>query len=157
MKLIIPALFLTVIISACSKSSNYVNNPDAPDHLHNRAVGASANDILSANKYTSVKIEVQYMAGVEPDAGALVHLQNMMSAIVNKPGGVSISTREIPGTANLTLSVDDIISIERNNRTAFTNGSELALYMLYTNGAYIEPNVLGIAYKNTSVALFGKK
>src|SRR4030095_6546174 len=33
----------------------------------------------------------------------------------------------------------------------------IALYILYTNGNYTDNNVLGIAYKNTSVVLFGKK
>lgn len=156
-------LFSTVILfafllSGCSKSgTSYVNNPDAPDYLHNRPVGASANELLSAGKYTSLKIEVQYMTGFQPDAGALNHLQSLLVSLLNKPTGISIVTKEIPASSNLTLSVNDIITIEKNNRTAFTNGTELAIYILYTNGNYTDNNVLGVAYKNTSTALFGKK
>lgn len=158
MKLFSVVTVFAFLLSGCSKSnSSYINNPDAPDHLHNRAVGASANELLSAGKYTSLKIEVQYMSGFQPDAGALSHMQSLLGTLLNKPGGISIITKEIPASANTTLSVNDIITIERNNRTAFTNGTELAIYILYTNGNYTDNNVLGVAYKNTSAALFGKK
>lgn len=97
------------------------------------------------------------MAGYQPDGGALNHLQSMLGGILNKPSGITIVTKEIPASSNPTLTVDDVIAIEKNNRTAFTSGSELAVYILYTNGVYTDANVLGIAYKNTSAALFGKK
>jgi hypothetical protein len=152
-------LILTIVLFAgCDKSdSDYVNNPNAPDHLHNRPVGASANELLASSKYTSLKIEVQYMTGYTPDASALTHLQNMLAALLRKPSGISIVTKEIAASAGTELSVNDIINIEKNNRTAFTTGDQIAVYVLYTNGNYTDPNTLGIAYKNTSVALFGKK
>ena len=147
-----------ILFTGCSKSdTSYVNNPDAPDYLHNRAVGASANELLAASKYTLLKIEVQYMTGYQPDAAALSHLQSTLSSLINKPAGITIVTKEIPAATNMTLSVNDIIEIEKKNRTAFTSGSELAIYILYTNGNYTDNNVLGIAYKNTSTVLFGKK
>jgi hypothetical protein len=150
-------IFIALALASCSKTStSYVNNPNAPDYLHNRPVGASANEILSSSKYSSLKVEVQYMTGYIPDAPALNHLQSFLSALVNKPGGVVITTKEI-AAANTTLSLNNIIDIERANRSVFTNGSEIALYILYTNGNYTDNNVLGIAYKNTSVVLFGKK
>lgn len=158
MKLLLPVFVLTIFLAGCSKSStSYVNNPNVPDYLHNRPVGASANELLASSKYSSLKIEVQYMTGYQPDAAALNHLQSMLQALVNKPAGISIITKEIPASSNLTLTVNDVYNIEKNNRTAFTNGSEIAVYVLYTNGNYSDNNVLGIAYKNTSAVLFGKK
>ncbi len=158
MKTFLQFLCIAVLFTACSKSAtSYVNNPNAPDVLHNRPVGASANELLASSKYTSLKIEVQYMTGFQPDAAALSHLQSTLAGLINKPAGITIVTKEIPASANLALSVNDIITIEKNNRTAFTTGTELAVYVLYTNGNYTDANVLGIAYKNTSVVLFGKK
>ncbi len=157
MKTLFSFVFLSLIFAGCSKSDSYVNNPDIPSYLHNRPVGASANELLASNKYSSLKIEVQYMTGFQPDAAALAHLQNTLIALLNKPSGVTIVTKEIAASSNLTLSVSDVETIEKNNRTAFTNGSELAVYILYTNGNYTDNNVLGIAYKNTSAVLFGKK
>ncbi|MFI5131292.1 MAG: hypothetical protein ACHQFX_14920 [Chitinophagales bacterium] len=149
-------LILSILVGCSKKDSSYVNNPSASD-LHNKPVGASAGDLLASSKYTAVKVEVQYMTGFQPDAGALNHMQSVLSGLVNKPLGISIVTREIPASSNTVLSVNDVIEIEKNNRTAFTSGSELALYVLYTNGNYTENNVLGVAYRNTSVVLFGKK
>ncbi len=158
MKTIQQLLFVTLLLAGCSKSdTSYVNNPDAPDFLHNRPVGASANELLAASKYTSLKIEVQYMTGYQPDAAALNHLQTTLSGIVNKPSGITIVTKEIPAAGNSTLSLNEIVTIEKNNRTAFSSGSELAIYILFTNGNYTDNNVLGVAYKNTSTVLFGKK
>jgi hypothetical protein len=147
---------LSLFIGCSKKDSSYVNNPGASD-LHNKPVGTSANDILASTKYTSVKIEVQYMSGFPPDPGALNHLQSVLGTIVNKPSGVSIVTKEIAAAGNIVLNVNDLIQIEKNNRTAFTSGSQLAIYFLYTNGTYTDDNVLGVAYRNTSFALFGKK
>ena len=76
---------------------------------------------------------------------------------MNKPGGVTIVTKEIPASSNATLSTSDVMKIEQDNRTVFTSGNTIALYILYTNGNFTDGNVLGEAYRNTSVVLFGKK
>lgn len=96
------------------------------------------------------------MPGYPPDGAALNHLQSRLSSFINKPSGITIVTKEIPASSKTVLSLNDVIDIEKNNRTAFTSGSELAVCILYTNGNYSDANVLGIAYKNTSVAIFGK-
>jgi predicted Zn-dependent protease len=158
MKKFLSIIFCSLFIIGCSKTDTYyANDPGGASSLHNKPVGASANDLLSANKYTSLKIEVQYMSGFQPDAAALTHLQSTLQMLLNKPSGITIVTKEVPSSGNLTLSVSDVETIEKNNRTAFTNGSEIAVYILYTNGNYTDNNVLGVAYKNTSAVLFGKK
>ena len=157
MRTISALLFSAILFTSCNKDSGYENNPGVSEGLHNRVVGASANELLSASKYSSLKIEVQYMTGYEPDAAALAHLQNTLASLINKPAGITIIKKEIPASASTSLSADEVWAIEKKNRTAFTSGTELAVYLLYTNGNYTDPNVLGIAYKNTSVALFGKK
>jgi hypothetical protein len=54
------AVLLLFSFSACKKEVTFSNNSDAND-LHNKNVGYSANQLLSAGTYKSLKIEVQYM------------------------------------------------------------------------------------------------
>lgn len=146
-----------ILFISCSKSgASYVNNPGVPDYLHNRPVGASANELLASGSYTSLKIEIQYMPGFAPDPGAIAHLQSTLTSLLNKPGGISIVTKEIAASSDKNFSVNEIIETERTNRTAFSSGDQIAVYILYTDGGYAEANVLGIAYKNTSAVLMGK-
>lgn len=148
-------LFSLLFFAGCKKTT--IDNITSPEALHDRAVGASANELLSSGKYKSLKIEVQYMTGFAPDAAALNQLQNFLSTYLNKPAGITIVTKEIAPSANTTLTVNDAIAIEKQNRSAFSMNDQIAVYILYTNGNYTDNNVLGLAYRNTSVVLFGKK
>ena len=156
MKTHVLATILILLFSlACKKETTFSNNPDADD-LHNKAVGASANQLLSSGTYKSLKIEVQYMTGFAPDAAALNHLQNVLNTYLNKPSGISIVTKEIPASSSTTLSIDQVKTIEEQNRTVFSTGDQLGVYFLYTNGNFTDNNVLGAAFRNTSMVIFGK-
>lgn len=155
MKQILLASLLAASCLACEKD-DATPEPLQPNSSNNRSVGASAAELLSSGKYTSLKVEIQYMPGFAPDAGAISHLQDFLSTYLNKPGGISIVTKEISATSSTTLSADDIHTIEKANRTVFTTGAQIGVYVLYTNGSYSETNVLGVAYRNTSAALMGK-
>ena len=96
------------------------------------------------------------MTGYAPDASALGHLQNVLNTYLNKPSGITIVTKEIPASSSATLSIDQVKTIEEQNRTVFTSGDQLGVYFLYTNGNFTDNNVLGAAYRNTSMVIFGK-
>ena len=146
-----------LLVAGCRKTINpYSNNPNDPDYFYNRPAGASANELLSDARFKSVKVEIQYMAGFEPNGSSLAHLQNLLSTLINKPGGINIITKEIPSAASTQLSMSQILDIENNNRTAFTIGDQFAVYILFTNGNFTDNNVLGAAYRNSSMVVFGK-
>lgn len=152
---ILSTILILVCFITCKKETTFSNNPDA-DSLHNKAVGASANDLLSAGTYRSLKIEIQYMTGYAPDGSALNHLQNVLDTYLNKPSGITIVTKEISASSSATLSIDQVRTIEEQNRTVFTAGDQLGVYVLYTNGNFTDNNVLGAAFRNTSLVIFGK-
>lgn len=147
--------FLILAFAGCKKSDTITNLP-AINNENNKAVGASANDLLSAAKYSSVKIEIQYMPGFQPDAAAVNNLTAFVNSLVNKPGGVTVIQTQIASAGKTVLSLNDIATIEKNNRTVYTSGSQLGVYFLYTDGNYSEANVLGLAFRNTSMSLLGK-
>ena len=152
---IIATLLILGCFIDCKKEVTFSNNPDA-DSFHNKTVGASANELLGAGTYKSLKIEVQYMTGYAPDASALNHLQSVLNTYLNKPAGITIVTKEIASSSSPALSIDQVKTIEEQNRTVFTTGDQLGVYMLYTNGNFTDNNVLGAAFRNTSMVIFGK-
>lgn len=155
MKTQLLATILILAFTTCKKETTFSNNSDA-DSLHNKVVGASANDLLGAGTYKSLKIEVQYMTGFAPDASALNHLQNVLNTHLNKTSGITIVTKEIAASSSAALSIDQVKAIEEQNRTVFTAGDQLGVYFLYTNGNFTDNNVLGAAFRNTSMVIFGK-
>ena len=152
---ILIASFLLFAIVGCKKSDKISNLPSI-NNENNKAVGASANDLLSASKYSSVIVEIQYMPGFQPDGASVNNLVNFINSLLNKPGGVSVIQTQIASAGKTVLTLNDIATIEKNNRTVYTSGSQLGVYFLFTDGNYSEGNVLGLAYRNTSMSLLGK-
>jgi hypothetical protein len=142
-------------IATCSKKDSGTGLV-AINSDNDKAVGASAHDLLAAATYTSVKIEIQYMPGYAPDAAAVNNLVAFVSSLTNKPAGISVVQSPIPSTGSGVLSLNDIANVEKNNRTVFTSGTQLGVYFLYTDGGYTQSNVLGLAYRNTSLCILGK-
>jgi hypothetical protein len=150
-----PLLFTILIFAGCSKN-DATTGLGSNNNYNFQGVGASANDFLSASKYNSIKIEIQYMPGYQPDAAAINNLTTFLGTLLNKPGGITVVQTQIAASGNAVLSLNDIATIEKNNRTVYTSGSQLGVYFLYTNGGYTDANALGIAFRNTSMAMFGK-
>ena len=150
---------ITVLLSAlfsCTKSVITEGNGNIRKDFHLQRVGTSARDLLSDERFTSLKIEVQYMQGFEPDEKALEALKTFLFERIHKPGGISITTKEITPSKDSLLSLKEIVAIEKAERKEWAKGKELTVYVLYTNGYYIEEHMLGYAYLNTSVVLFGR-
>jgi hypothetical protein len=96
------------------------------------------------------------MPGFQPDAAAVNNLTSLLATLINKPGGVTVVQTQIAASGKTVLSLNDIATIEKNNRTVYTSGSQLGVYFLYTDGNYSESNVLGLAFRNTSMSILGK-
>lgn len=145
--------FFVLIAAGCSKS-------DIDSILYGenkKAIGASANDLLSASRYSSVKIEIQYMPGYQPDAASVNNLTAFINTLCNKPGGIPVIQTAIASGGKTTYSDADVVALEKENRTVYTSGSQIGIHFLYLDGNYTTSNVLGYAYRNTSMALFAKK
>jgi len=150
------AFLILIIIAGCTKTSTTSSSLPTIQNDNDKAVGASANNFLSANKYTSVKIEIQYMPGFAPDAASLNNLVTKLNSLTNKPDGITLTQSQIVTGGQTIESLQDVATIEKANRTVFTSGTQLGVYMLITDGNYSTANVLGFAYRNTSICLFGK-
>ena len=152
---VIFCLFFSVIMESCSKTDQITGLPSI-NADNNKNVGASARDLLSNANYTSIKIEIQYMPGFQPDAAAVNNLVSFLNVLVNKSAGISVVQTQIAASGKTVLSLNEIATIEKNNRTVYTSGNQLGVYFLFTDGGYTEANVLGLAYRNTSLCILGK-
>lgn len=156
MKKLLYALALIVVATGCVKVIAGEEKQVDISAMHRQRIGFSAHDLLSDEKYTSVRVEIQYMEGFAPDPEALYNLRAFLWKYLNKPAGIFIETKQIDVAADSILNRKDVLMLEQQNRTVYNNEKELGVYLLYTNGAYINPKILGLAYQNTSAVIFGK-
>lgn len=154
------SLFLAPLVAAvgCSDPGTGVDNGDGEAYDHTLAPGASAQDLLSAADFDRLVVQIQYVEGHPPTDQGLQHLQDFLSARLNKPAGIVIQTPEaIQIQSRATYSAEDVRALEEQHRSTFTEGTTLAAYFLFLDGEYSEAsNVLGIAYNNTSMAIFAE-
>ena len=145
-------LSLSILFTQCSKK----DATSANSNLNNRTVGASANEILSSGSYSSIRLQINYMPGFAPDGAALNNLVTYLTALINKPNGIIITQAQIAASGKTVLTLAEVYEIEKANRSFFTSGTQLAIYCLFVDCKYTDANAIGLAYKNTSMVLFGQ-
>ena len=151
-KFSLPLLICVLLFAQCSKKDAAATSTS---NLNTKSVGASAKEFLSAGTYTSIKVQLQYMPGFAPDAAALNNLTNFLNSLVNKPSGITFTQTPVAASGKSVFSIEDISALEKANRTQFTNGNVLSVYIIYLDAPFTTANILGAAYRNTSLAIFG--
>jgi len=150
-------IVLCLAFVSCVKSMANEDDPGVNNFvIHSRNLGESAKELLSDRDYRSLTIEIQYMSGFAPQDETVSNLKKFMQTFLRKPGGISVSLKEIDTIEKKSLTVNDVISIENNSRTQFAKKSNHTIFVLFTNGFHADNRILGMAYRNTSAVLFGK-
>ena len=134
---------------------------DRKDENLNSYAGDFAHDILSSGTFTELIVEVDYVSGHAPDAGALAELKAVLEELCNKPVGVKIITDdEIPPQGSPTWTYNSAEQLEVTWRDRYrdaSTGTEV-LYFLYLDGNSDSDTssgrVLGYAYHGSSVVMF---
>ncbi|HEX8334360.1 MAG TPA: hypothetical protein VF622_17185 [Segetibacter sp.] len=147
-------IFILSLLMSCEKLPG-VDGTITESNLNYKTVGASANELLSADK-PSLVVEIHYMKGYALQSATLNNIVSFVQTYMNKPGGVQIWQKEIPASTNPTLTTTDLANIEKEHRTAYSTSKQVAVYILVTNGRFTDANTIGCAYLNTSLSLFGK-
>lgn len=154
---LLPALLLIgLVFWSCSENTgtSSTGEPSA-NFSHKQATGSSGFDFLSSENFSRLVIEVDYVEGFQPTQSALDNLKSFLEARLNKPGGVTILLDEsIVSPGKDSFTPQQIADLEDEYRDTFTEGTTIAAYFLVLDGAYEQQNVLGVAYYNTSMALF---
>ena len=146
--LFVSGLFLFTLLS-CSRE-------DISELRQTGPVGSAAHFLLSADTYRSLLVEISYMPGLEPDTTVTGQLHNFLSTYLNKPDGVRVVKKQIPATSEYLLTLAEVEALEKRNRSAYTTGNEAALHILLVNARYNQQSILAMAYRSTSICVFGK-
>ena len=146
--------FTIIFGTQCSKTNDAAAPAVTINTYNNKEVGASANEILSADKPNLV-LEINYVPGYELQATTMNSLNSFLSAYTRK-GSFQLVQKTLAPTGKDTLSLSEIDQLERKNRTTFNSSTQVSIYILITDSRYTTANTLGAAYRNTSIVMFGK-
>ncbi|MEW6468177.1 MAG: hypothetical protein AB1458_04595 [Bacteroidota bacterium] len=117
-------------------------------------------DFLSGKKYEKLLVEVNYVSGFEPSAGALAELRDFLEQRLNKPDGITVISSSIPSPGQSFYSIADLKEIEDRNRMHYSGRGTLTTYVLFVDGGFSgnsgNAQVLGAAYDPTSICIFQK-
>lgn len=143
--------------SGCKKddSGEVIADPTAENK---KALGVSAEDILSDDLYGSLTVEFVYTPSSKPTEASINAFRNFLQARIHKPGGIFFVETQIPDQAGAPFTLDNIKDFEEEFRTQYTEGNDMAVYLFFSNGSSsndTQTNVtLGTAYRNTSIVIY---
>src|SRR5258705_887256 len=120
-------VFCLSVLSACKKEDTIATG----DY---KTLGNSAHALISASPYSSLQIEIQYMPGYAIDAASISNLTNFLNTYINKPAGIQVFQQQINASGKSALQLNEIVSIEKKNRSLFTLGDIIAVHILITDG-----------------------
>jgi hypothetical protein len=148
MKILVRTLACFLLLSISCKKKDKTIPPDSD------SVGPR--EFLSESKYTKLIIEIDYVSGFEPDPASVQAVVTFLQGRINKPNGIEVVKNMIASPGKNVYTLSDIREIETANRGQLTSGNTITAYALFLDKDYSDPNVLGVTYLNTSIAIFEK-
>lgn len=149
LKIILPVVLLST--SGCEK------------HRLDKYAGTNSkvtpHDILSADKYTELVVEIAYEGNHPPNPDAINIFKSFVAGHVYKPDGISFEYNPIPDQGKLHYSIDDVNALELKYRKNLPRRKKLSIFIFYANAPYggdtDSQKILGAAYGGSSFVVFG--
>ena len=150
-----------VFIVSCDDDDPTTLTTDASENAANKQpLGTSANELLSSDEFTSLRVEIAYPEGFRPTESTLNLLIPFLEERLNKPDGITLVESEIITNREGPYDINDIVAIEDNNRSIYNNGDEMGVWLFFSDQSSEGDNdssvVLGTAYRNTSMVIYEK-
>jgi len=142
----------------CSKDSDDTPDGGIDKSANLLATGASANDILSNTKFTTLLIEAAYVTGFRPTMETMNNFETYLRDRTFKDN-IQVIYRELPSPNEETLTLQEIADLESENRTEYNNGETLAIYIYFADAPSDSDDedegilTLGAVYRNTSMVI----
>ncbi|MGY5847711.1 hypothetical protein ACW6QP_09840 [Salegentibacter sp. HM20] len=152
-------LIFVLFLGSCNQDSN-----DADGGINKtanlRGLGDSARELLSDDEFTSMHLEIVYVDGYQPEASAIAGFKQFLEQRTYKPDGINISMRAASSSGKAPFSIQEIADIEKDERTIYNAGDEIAVYVYFADGSNEDDEnnkfVLGSAFRNTSIVIYGE-
>ena len=158
-RFLILCLFASFAIS-CSTDSPGGDEGGIDRSANLKVTGSSGSDLLSDMLYTSMNIEIVYAEGFKPEDEAISIFRNYLESRVYKPDGVRINLRSVESSGLSPFDEEDLKNVEKNTRTAYNIGDEIAVWIYFADGKKINDSetkvTLGTAFRNTSIIIYGQ-
>lgn len=150
-----------IFVLSCSKNSD--DTPEEQSKPVDKSAnllttGMSANDILSNEKFTKLKIEIAYVTDFRPQQQTITDLTNYLKLHTFKED-IEIVFLELDSPNEEDLTVQEIADLEAEHRTVYNDGETLGIYIYFADapaeGDKEEEDVvtLGAVYRNTSMVI----
>ena len=151
---------LLLFLSACSTEDGDSNKGGIDKSANLKALGTSAVDLLSSEKFTSMRVEIVYVTGYAPSQRTIDNLKSFLQQRTNKPDGISVVSRAVASSGKAPFEINEIVGIEAEERTFFNAGDEISVFIYFADGSNESDTntkiILGSAYRNTSMVIYGK-
>ena len=153
------SILLVLFVLGCNKDDNNEIVENGTNPIPNLQVtGSSANAFLTSRKYTSLTIELFYVENFRPTTQALNNFKNFLEQRLNKSNGITIIEKQIASPGTSPYDINEIVKIEKDNRTKYNTTDNLTLFILFADGNFSTDTnttfTLGSAYRNTSCVIY---
>lgn len=158
----ISLLFLVVsafLFINCSKDDDTSGQGGIDKTANLQAVGSSANDILSNANFDKLLLEIAYVQGFRPTQAAMDEFETYLRDRTFKQD-IEIQYVSLPSPNQEDLTIQEVANLEDQNRTAFNEGSTLAIYIYFADAPDEKDDpeaglvTLGSVYRNTSMVIY---
>ncbi|CAL67361.1 hypothetical protein [Christiangramia forsetii] len=151
--------FAATFILSCSKDSPNRSGDGSIDRTANlKSLGSSASDLLNDATFTSLNIEIVYVEGNRPTEEGINLFRNFLQSRIYKPDGIKINLRSANSSGKAPFTIEEIVDIEKEERTSYNVGDEIAVWIYFADGSNEkdtnEKFVLGSAFRNTSMVIY---
>ncbi|WP_375240311.1 membrane metalloprotease [Polaribacter sp.] len=159
-KFLLKVFLVCLIITSCSSETDIITESETPINvnLNRQQTGSSAKDLLSASAFKKMIVEVAYIEGFKPTETALNNFKNFINDRTFKPEGVTFVEKSIENTGKTTYTLDEVVEIEKVNRTQYNTNNTIAVWVLFIDGKSSKDTnqgaILGTAYWNTSFVIY---
>jgi predicted Zn-dependent protease len=155
-------LVCSILFSCSSEEAEQVIDPTTGDTIdvttNRQKTGSSANDLLSANTFDKMIVEIAFIEGFRPRQEALDNFKDFIEKRTFKTAGVTFIEKEISATEKTEYTLEEVVAIEKEHRTKYNSNSTIAVWVLFINGNSSrdsdQGSILGSAYWNTSFVIY---